>query len=342
MRTEERYGTPDAKQSAERKLEGQGGNRGGGAGGEAALGVDRERSAIHQETRKLAKAAATMAGIKVGDPDELDERDGMSGVAEVGRPHEGGRVDGVGANRGQAPQGGGSQGLHAVSLDSGDAYGSNQSGEDAAPGSASGGKLDRLSEDDPKDTDEMKSNQGVQSSPESGVSGGLQADRVYGNEDHQQGMRKGDLDGAYRPMADVAEVNHANALYAARARAMQKSEYVHVPGSIHAVVAPSGEVYANSADAQAAELAKGDSFYQNGSPTLDNRGALQKASPCGACGAPMSVWLDRCPSCASSVMAKSEAPVASRPVIRVERPSGMLRPPAEEYVHLPNGMPSKE
>ena len=348
------------------------GNRGGGSGGADALGIDRENSGIHPgEKRKLAKALtealgrlpteaevmaqhriqkAMIGGISADNRTEMDTR-APGASSEVSRPEEGGKVDGVGANSGAPAQGGGSQGLHAVSLEGGNAYGATQTGPDQDPQAKNGGKLDKLSDEDPDDIDKMKTGQGPASSQVSdGTSSpGLQEHRVYGNEDH---MHKSQFTAQRYPGPTVEEINahnleKARMISAAHAQApdlVVSTQPQRIPEpqpeAKYQVFAKGPVLYTDVSDQECIKALQGnsDGYYQSEAPSFDNAGYMQKSVACANCGNSTPAMFASCQRCGAADMRKSIAPV-----VNMREAPGLRRPqPKSRDLFLPNGIPSEE
>lgn len=331
-----------------------GGNRGGGAGGDGAMGTNRETSDLNGK-RKLAKSLeaflgreptweemekAMSGGLTTGDRKDMDERDGgASATAEVGRPEDGGKVAGVGKGSGTPPQGGGSAGLEAKGQKSGDAYGHNQGGKDVPDGAGSNGKKERLSEDDPKDTDEMKSN-GMVSKPESKTGGPLGAEREGDplnkgwNDQQRYPSDTEQLEVNRQHAARVSLIKSGDGDLTIRAASPQHSQDPEVEQI--AVMVKGGVLYTDHTDKAAAELAKGGDFYEGGtapSVGMDARGSLRKAIGCPHCGGATAAYLSTCQHCGNEVLEKAEGPAiihhspTQGPGLRPQVQADLVMPP---------------
>lgn len=253
-----------------------------------------------------------------GNPPLLDERNGMSGVAEVKRVQDGGKVAGVGAPSGSPARG---QGAGVA--------------ETSGAKKKDGGSTEVLSDDDQNDTDEMKSKMGM--SPSSAVTpgAGMSNLRVQKGIDHQ---RTGFSD----PME--AQHRHAYAVGVAAIRAAQQPELVELEGlppiqkaqppplQFRAAVGPNGVLFSDLDDRlTVAALQKGEEPM-----VFHPETQLNTHYPCASCGTRILKALSSCPQCGRD----HGQPLyrSGDPFLAAGDAAGLRAPPRDENL-VPRFMP---
>lgn len=281
-------------------VEAEGGDEGGDEGGgedEGGDDVEKSEGPLYALTDWMEK------GLPSGNRKKMDERDGMSGKAEVGRPEDGGKLAGKGTTSGPNSK---NEDLMATA--------------DASVKDA--GKLDRFGNDDPKDTDEMKSNRSMQTDPQPGASS-YTAQGASGRAQNKSKLEKS-LDGETTnvvPLEDpaVQELRKSNAAALAAKRNTSAGDVVHAPRvAAPAAQAPQREqaqtfqkgqiTYSNASDIAASEMLQKGDFYHGTQPGFDNGAAIYKSMDCPSCGSRMEKAVTVCGNCnaGADVMAKAQ------------------------------------